>query len=77
LLDTEVAGVIHAYLLAGWPLTLSPRLFVLARARTGPAADSGRAADEVRYHQHRTWVTVGNPHALRDTIGTELAEASR
>jgi site-specific recombinase XerD len=75
-LDTEVAGVIQAYLLAERPATASPRLFVVAKGpnRGQPLTPAGLRT-VFRYHRQRTGVIAGHPHALRHTFGTALAEA--
>jgi site-specific recombinase XerD len=75
-LDTEVAGVIQAYLLAERPATSSPRLFVVAKGphRGQPLTPAGLRT-VFRYHRQRTGVAAGHPHALRHTFGTALAEA--
>ena len=75
-LDTEVAGVIQAYLLAERPVTSSARLFVVAKGpnRGQPLTPAGLRT-VFRYHRQRTGVLAGHPHALRHTFGTALAEA--
>jgi site-specific recombinase XerD len=75
-LDTEVAGVIQAYLLAERPVTSSPRLFVVAKgpSRGQPLTPAGLRT-VFRYHRESTGVMAGHPHALRHTFGTALAEA--
>ena len=75
-LDTEVAGVIQAYLLAERPETASPRLFVVAKGpHRGQPLTAAGLRTIFRYHRQRTGVTAGHPHALRHTFGTALAEA--
>jgi site-specific recombinase XerD len=75
-LDTEVAGVIQAYLLPERPAASSPRLFVVAKGphRGQPLTPAGLRT-VFRYHRQRTGVMAGHPHALRHTFGTALAEA--
>jgi len=75
-LDTEVAGVIQAYLLAERPATSSPRLFVVSKGpnRGQPLTPAGLRT-VFRYHRQRSGVAAGHPHALRHTFGTALAEA--
>ena len=70
-LDTEVAGVVQAYLLAERPATSSPRLFVVAKGphRGQPLTPAGLRT-VFRYHRQRTGVAAGHPHALRHTFGT-------
>jgi len=75
-LDTEVGGVIQAYLLAERPATASPRLFVVAKGpHRGQPLTAAGLRTVFRYHRQRTGVTAGHPHALRHTFGTALAEA--
>ena len=75
-LDTEVAGVIQAYLLAERPATSSPRLFVVAKGpHRGQPLTAAGLRTVFRYHRQRTGVSAGHPHALRHTFGTALAEA--
>ncbi|HMC07791.1 MAG TPA: tyrosine-type recombinase/integrase [Actinomycetota bacterium] len=75
-LDPDVAGVIQAYLLAERPETASTRLFVVAKGphRGQPLTPAGLRTI-FRYHRARSGVAAGNPHALRHTFGTALAEA--
>jgi len=75
-IDTEVAGVIQTYLLAERPDTTSSRLFVVAKGphRGQPLTPAGLRT-VFRYHRARSGVPAGNPHALRHTFGTALAEA--
>jgi site-specific recombinase XerD len=75
-LDTEVAGVIQAYLLAERPATSSPRLFVVAKGpHRGQPLTAAGLRTVFRYHRQRSGVMAGHPHALRHTFGTALAEA--
>jgi site-specific recombinase XerD len=75
-LDTEVAGVIQAYLLAERPATSSLRLFVVAKGpHRGQPLTAAGLRTVFRYHRQRTGVAAGHPHALRHTFGTALAEA--
>jgi integrase/recombinase XerD len=75
-LDTDVASVIQAYLLAERPETASARLFIVAKgpSRGQPLTAAGLRT-VFRYHRHVTGVAAGHPHALRHTFGTALAEA--
>lgn len=74
--DPDVAGVIQTYLLAERPETTSPVLFVVAKGphRGQPLTPAGLRT-VFRYHRQRSGVTAGNPHALRHTFGSALAEA--
>ncbi len=75
-LDVDVAGVIQSYLLTERPETESRRLFVVAKgpSRGEPLTPAGLRT-VFRYHRRTSGVPVGNPHALRHTFGTSLAEA--
>jgi site-specific recombinase XerD len=75
-LDTDVASVIQAYLLAERPETASARLFIVAKgpSRGQPLTAAGLRT-VFRYHRQITGVAAGHPHALRHTFGTALAEA--
>jgi site-specific recombinase XerD len=75
-IDMEVAGVIQTYLLAERPDTTSTSLFVVAKGphRGQPLTPAGLRT-VFRYHRARSGVPAGNPHALRHTFGTALAEA--
>lgn len=75
-LDVDVAGVIQTYLLAERPETSSSRLFVVAKGpnRGQPLTPAGLRTI-FRYHRAVAGVPAGNPHALRHTFGTALAEA--
>jgi len=75
-LDTDVASVIQVYLLAERPETASSRLFIVAKgpSRGQPLTPAGLRR-VFRYHREIAGVPAGNPHALRHTFGTALAEA--
>jgi integrase/recombinase XerD len=75
-LDTDVGSVIQAYLLAERPETASARLFIVAKGphRGQPLTEAGLRRI-FRYHREIAGVPAGNPHALRHTFGTALAEA--
>jgi integrase/recombinase XerD len=75
-LDTDVATVIQTYLLAERPETASTRLFIVAKGpgRGQPLTEAGLRRI-FRYHREIAGVPAGNPHALRHTFGTALAEA--
>jgi integrase len=75
-LDVDVAGLIQAYLLAGRPETASSRLFVVAKGpHRGQPLTAAGLRTIFRYHRAKAGVPAGNPHALRHTFGTALAEA--
>jgi integrase/recombinase XerD len=75
-LDADVASVIQTYLLAERPETASARLFIVAK---GPGRGQPLTAAGLRrifrYHRDISGVPAGNPHALRHTFGTALAES--
>jgi len=75
-LDPDVASLIDVYLLAERPESASDRLFLVAKGPTRgePLTAAGLRA-VFRYHRGVSGVTAGNPHALRHTFGTVLAEA--
>lgn len=74
--DRDVAGLVQSYLLDERPETASRALFVVAKGPTRgrPLSAAGLRA-VFRYHRGRARVPAGNPHALRHTFGTTLAEA--
>jgi integrase/recombinase XerD len=75
-LDADIASVVQAYLLAERPETVSGRLFIVAKgpSRGQPLTPAGLRR-VFRYHREIAGVPGGNPHALRHTFGTALAEA--
>jgi integrase/recombinase XerD len=75
-LDPDVGAVIQAYLLAERPETASTRMFIVAKGphRGRPLTEAGLRR-VFRYHREIAGVPAGNPHALRHTFGTALAEA--
>jgi integrase/recombinase XerD len=75
-LDADVASVIQVYLLAERPETGSARLFIVAKgpSRGQPLTAAGLRR-VFRYHREIAGVAGGNPHALRHTFGTALAES--
>jgi site-specific recombinase XerD len=74
--DREVAGLIQTYLLAERPETEERALFVVGKGphRGRPLSAAGLRA-VFRYHRTRSGAPRANPHALRHTFGTALAEA--
>lgn len=75
-LDPEVAGLIQAYLLAERPESAERVLFLVAKGpRRGRPLTPAGLRRVFRYHRERAEVPAGNPHALRHTFGTALAEA--
>jgi site-specific recombinase XerD len=75
-LDPDVAALVQAYLLAERPETESTAMFVVAKGphRGQPLTRAGLRTI-FRYHRERSGVRSGNPHALRHSFGTALAEA--
>lgn len=75
-IDHDVAGVIQTYLLAERPQTEAKSVFVVAKGPTrGQPLTPAGLRTVFRYHRARSGVTAGNPHALRHSFGTALAEA--
>lgn len=75
-IDVEVVGAIQTYLLAERPETDATALFVVAKGPTrGQPLTAAGLRTVFRYHRAKADVAAGNPHALRHTFGTALAEA--
>ena len=75
-LDSDVAGLIQAYLLAERPETSSRALFVVAKGpHRGQPLTAAGLRTIFRYHRGKAGVPAGHPHALRHSFGTALAEA--
>lgn len=74
--DVDVIGAVQTYLLAERPETDAAALFVVAKgpSRGRPLTPAGLRTI-FRYHRVKVDVAAGNPHALRHTFGTALAEA--
>ncbi len=74
--DREVAGLVQTYLLSERPESVSRALFLVAKGPTrGQPLTAAGLRTIFRYHRARAAVPAGNPHALRHTFGTALAEA--
>jgi len=74
--DREVCALIQAYLLTERPESHSRALFLVAKGPTrGRPLTTAGLRTIFRYHRRRAGVPAGNPHALRHTFGTALAEA--
>lgn len=75
-LDPDVASLVQAYLLAERPETTSDALLVVAKGpHRGQPLSAAGLRRVFRYHREKAGVPAGNPHALRHTFGTALAEA--
>ena len=75
-LDREVCALIQSYLLSERPDSESCALFLVAKGPTrGQPLSAAGLRTVFRYHRQRAGVPAGNPHALRHTFGTALAEA--
>jgi integrase/recombinase XerD len=75
-LDPDVGAVIQTYLLAERPETGSGRLFIVAKGpHRGQPLTAAGLRRIFRYHREIAGVPAGNPHALRHTFGTALAES--
>ena len=65
-LDSDVASVIQAYLLAERPETASTRLFIVAKGpHRGQPLTAAGLRRIFRYHREISGVAAGNPHVLR------------
>jgi len=75
-LDVDVARAIQVYLLTERPESDSRRMFLVAKgpSRGQPLTAAGLRTI-FRYHRQVTGIVGGNPHALRHSFGTALAEA--
>jgi integrase/recombinase XerD len=75
-LDPDVGSVIQTYLLAERPETDSSRLFIVAKGpHRGQPLTAAGLRRIFRYHREVSGVAAGNPHALRHSFGTALAES--
>ena len=75
-LDRDVGSVIQTYLLAERPETDSSRLFIVAKGpHRGQPLTAAGLRRIFRYHREISGVAAGNPHALRHSFGTALAES--
>ncbi len=75
-MDPDVVGMVQAYLLAERPETTSAALFLVAKGpNRGQRLTPAGLRTVFRYHRGLSGVAAGNPHALRHTFGTALAEA--
>lgn len=74
--DREVCALVQSYLLTERPEGDSRALFLVAKGPTrGQPLSAAGLRTVFRYHRARSGVPAGNPHALRHTFGTALAEA--
>ena len=74
--DREVCALVQSYLLTERPDSTSRALFLVAKGPTrGQPLTAAGLRTVFRYHRARAGVPAGNPHALRHTFGTALAEA--
>lgn len=74
--DREVCALVQSYLLTERPESPSRALFLVAKGPTrGQPLTAAGLRTVFRYHRVRAGVPAGNPHALRHTFGTALAEA--
>ena len=75
-LDPEVVSAVQTYLLAERPETDATALFVVAKGpHRGRRLSAAGLRTVFRYHRRRAAVPAAQPHALRHTFGTALAEA--
>jgi len=74
--DREVCGLVQSYVLSERPDSDQRALFLVAKGPTrGQPLTPAGLRTIFRYHRQRAGVPAGNPHALRHTFGTALAEA--
>jgi site-specific recombinase XerD len=74
--DREVCALVQSCLLSERPESTSRALFLVAKGPTrGQPLTAAGLRTVFRYHRARAGVPAGNPHALRHTFGTALAEA--
>ncbi|MEV2226751.1 tyrosine-type recombinase/integrase [Nocardia vinacea] len=75
-LDGDVAQAIQAYLFLERPESASGRVFLVSKGpHRGQPLTAAGLRTIFRYHRGLTGVAAGNPHALRHSFGTALAEA--
>ena len=74
--DREICALVQSYLLGERPDSESDVLFLVAKGPTrGQPLTAAGLRTVFRHHRKRAGVPAGNPHALRHTFGTALAEA--
>jgi site-specific recombinase XerD len=74
--DREVCALVQSYLLTERPASTSRALFLVAKGPTcGQPLTAAGLRTVFRYHRVRSGVPAGNPHSLRHTFGTALAES--
>ncbi len=75
-LDEDVLRAVHRYVLHERPESVHPELFLVAKGpnRGRPLTAAGLRTI-FRYHRRRADVPAGNPHRLRHTFGTNMAQA--
>lgn len=75
-LDEDVLRTIHRYVLRERPESERPELFLVAKGRNrGQPLTAGGLRTIFRYHRAQANVPFGNPHRLRHTFGTNMAQA--
>ncbi|MGW4126474.1 tyrosine-type recombinase/integrase [Nocardia sp. NPDC004711] len=75
-LDADVARAIQAYLFLERPESSSPRVFLVSKGpHRGQPLTAAGLRTIFRYHRGLSGVAAGNPHALRHSFGTALADA--
>ncbi len=75
-LDEDVLRAVHRYALRERPESPAPELFLVAKGpnRGRPLSAAGLRTI-FRYHRTRAGVPAANPHRLRHTFGTNMAQA--
>lgn len=75
-IDAGTARVIHHYVLYERPDVERPELFLVLKGKQkGQPLTTAGLRTIFRYHRERSGVILGNPHRLRHTYGTNMAEA--
>lgn len=75
-LDEDVLRAVHRYVLRERPESSYPELFLVAKGRNrGRPLTAAGLRTVFRYHRARAGVPAGNPHRLRHTFGTNMAQA--
>lgn len=75
-IDADTARAIHHYILYERPEVERAELFlVLKGPKKGRPLTPAGLRTVFRYHRERSGVLLGNPHRLRHTYGTNMAEA--
>lgn len=75
-LDEDVVRAVHQYVLHERPASSEPWLFLVGKGpHRGKSLTAAGLRTIFRYHRVRAGVPAANPHRLRHTFGTNMAEA--